>query len=106
MSSKRKGRIKPQGEMTRGSKVTHAPLNIREIESWSIHEWHPDLEAKQPAEQIHLMFHVEGYSAPLVIRFKSPDTIGFMIEELADYRNRVFPDAEPLFAEEVDEDDD
>lgn len=33
---------------------------------------------------------------PLVIRFKSPDTLGFVIEELAYYRREVWPDAEKI----------
>ena len=32
----------------------------------------------------------------LGIRFKSPDTLGFFIEELIARRKRVWPDAQPI----------
>jgi hypothetical protein len=40
------------------------------------------------------MIGLEEYQ--FVMRFKSPDTLGFLIEELAKYRRTVWPDAEPL----------
>lgn len=55
--------------------------------------WRPTDDA--PPEQVHMLFHLPDLP-PLTTRYKSPDTLGFLIEELARYRQYVWPDAEPL----------
>lgn len=95
--SKRERRIAPAP----GMEVTHdddvTPVNIYDIpfESVSIREWHPDKEAKRPGEQIHFVIVLDE-ETQLGLRFKSPDTLGFFIEELIARRKRVWPDAEPI----------
>lgn len=37
-----------------------------------------------------------GLDFPLIMRFKSPDSLGFFIEELAKYRRVVWPEADPV----------
>jgi hypothetical protein len=67
--------------------------------------WCPDTHAQLPPEQVHLIFTIfpdDGDVPPLLLRFKSPDTLGFLIEELTRYRRHVWPDAEPLTLEEQD----
>jgi hypothetical protein len=66
-------------------------IGIPDIE---ILAWCPDRSAKEPPEQVHLVFHVERQH--LVARFKSPDTLGFIIEELSRYRKLVWKDASDL----------
>ena len=88
--------VKPRGKIERhGYKpgVTGIPISDDGIH---IAAWCPDKEAKRPPEQVHLMIHVVGLQHPLVMRFKSPDTLGFLIEELSRYRSHVWPDAEPI----------
>jgi hypothetical protein len=89
--------VKPRGKVTRSStpkKAFYAPLGEPEIQ---IAAWCPDDEAKLPPEQVHLIFtYPNSTLPPLILRCKSPDTLGFIIEELARYRREVWPDAEPL----------
>lgn len=76
-----------------------APLHTKEIESFSVNAWCPDLEAKQPPEQVHFVLNVKGDLRATVLRFKSPDTLGDLIEQLIEYRNEVWPDADPIDVE-------
>lgn len=65
--------------------------------------WSPDPDGEAPPEQIHLIFiipHLEAF--PLICRFKSPDTLGFIIEKLTDLRRLVWPDCDPIAGEEAD----
>lgn len=61
-----------------------------EIEAWS----HRD-DGKNPT-QVHFVMKLDRFPYPLVVRYKGPDTLGFLIEELARYRKMVWPDAEEL----------
>jgi len=66
--------------------------------------WCPDEQAKLPPEQVHLLVHWPAELADLptlVIRFKGPDTLGFLIEELARYRRLVWPGSESVQGETV-----
>jgi hypothetical protein len=89
--------VKPRGKVTRSStpkKATYLTIADPEIR---IAAWCPDDEAKLPPEQVHLIFTVPNSTMlPLVLRYKSPDTLGFIIEELARYRREVWPDSEPV----------
>lgn len=73
---------RPQGKM-----VT---LGLPEIE---IGAWRPADEA--PPEQVHMLFSLKGLP-PFIVRFKSPDSLDFLIEELARYRRYVWPGSEAL----------
>lgn len=66
------------------------------MEEITIAAWCPDDKAQTPPTQVHLIFNVKELPVPQVIRFKSPDTLGFLLEELARYRADVWPVAEPL----------
>lgn len=57
--------------------------------------WSPRNDGKDPT-QVHFVMKLNGLDTPLVLRYKSPDSLGFFIEELARYRKMVWPDAEPL----------
>lgn len=86
---------KARGNVQRSNKPK--PGFVRIVEP-TIHigEWSPRTDGKNPT-QVHLSFHIPGLDEyPMVLRYKSPDTLGFIIEELARYRNLVWPDAEPL----------
>lgn len=96
---------KPRGSFERSNKIVKrlrfAYTKIKEIQ---IAAWSPDDEGEAPPEQVHLMVSVElpprvrrlVKNPLLLIRFKSPDTLGFLIEEMARYRRLVWPGAEPL----------
>lgn len=89
--------VKPRGQVTRSatpSRAYYAPLAEPTVE---ITAWCPDENAKMPPEQVHFIFKIPGLEEiPLIMRFKSPDSLGFFIEELARYRKVVWPDAEPV----------
>lgn len=88
---------KARGSVTRSrtpAGAIESPLGEPEI---TIAAWCPDDKAKMPAEQVHLVNTIPGMEEyPLIMRFKSPDTLGFLIEELTRYRREVWPDCEPI----------
>ena len=85
----------PGMEVTRTADVS--PVNIYDIPLERLHiiEWHPDTAAKLPAEQVHFLIVLDE-KTKIGLRFQSPDTLGFIIEELIARRKRVWPDAEPV----------
>jgi hypothetical protein len=90
--------MKPRGIVTRTNKPKSAYLKVGEPQI-EIATWCPDEKAEQPPEQVHFIIHWPAQLSdlpPLVLRFKSPDTLGFFIEELNRYRNAVWPDAEKV----------
>jgi hypothetical protein len=85
-----RGKVIYQGK-TPGMKYAH------QIDSVEIAAWCPDEKAMQPPEQVHMVFKITGLEdMPIVLRYKSPDTLGFLIEELERYRRYVWPNAESL----------
>lgn len=88
-------RIEPRADVERHATVTRVSVQDIPLEKISIQEWHPDLEAKLPAEQVHFIITI-GDELKLALRFKSPDTLGFLIEELIAYRKKTWSDAEPI----------
>ena len=102
MKRNRHSGIKPRGEVVRS---THPVLGYARIGEpvVEIAAWCPDDQAKLPPEQVHFIMHwpVEmGVDMPpSVLRFKSPDTLGFFIEELTKYRRTVWPGCEPVQGE-------
>jgi hypothetical protein len=88
--------IKPRGEIRRSRSPKPGLAQYLDVEGIEIAAWSPDPQAIEPCEQVHFILRVIGLDFPFVVRFKSPDTLGFLIQELADYRRAVWPDAEPL----------
>jgi hypothetical protein len=87
--------IKPRGQIIRSEILKKAYVSLMEPQ-FEIAAWHPDDEANLPAEQVHFIIHWPlqmGGFPPMAIRFKSPDTLGFFIEELIHYRRLVWPDS-------------
>ena len=66
-------------------------FQIYEIEGIDIAQWSHDREGLDPPTQVHLSIKVRGLAIPLVARFKSPKTLGIVIEQLARYRKEVWP---------------
>lgn len=89
--------IKPRGTVTRTNtpKAGYARLGEPQFE---IAAWCPDQEGNAKPEQVHFVIHWPAGMdlPPMALRFKSPDTLGFFIEELARYRALVWPDAQPI----------
>ena len=90
--------VKPRGKVIRSTnpKIGYTAIGQPQIE---ILAWCPDENAQLPPEQVHFAIHwpVEMSDLPpMVLRFKSPDTLGFFIEELSRYRREVWPDSESL----------
>ena len=98
---KRKRRSK-RNIITQSKGPSTSPLHIEEIESFRVAEWCPDLEAKEPPEQVHFVLNLKNSLRAQVLRFKSPDTLGDLIAQLIEYRLRVWPDAEPIRVESED----
>jgi hypothetical protein len=58
---------------------------------------------REAAQRRGLSFDLSGSvtdSPPVVLRFKEPDTLGFLIEELTRYRNSMLPDAEKVILDD------
>lgn len=87
--AKARGRV----TRTRNAKPPQGQVLLAGLPEIEIGAWRPTDDA--PPEQVHLIFHLQDLP-PIVVRFKSPDTLGFLVEELARYRREVWPEAEPL----------
>jgi hypothetical protein len=87
--------IKPRGKTTRKG-FSPGLTTYHRVNSWTLAAWCPDDKAEKPPTQVHLVLDIEGLPAEVLMRFKSPDTIGFMIEELYRYRKLVWPEAEAV----------
>jgi hypothetical protein len=92
--------IRPRGQVERNNqaKQAYARLGEPQIE---IAAWCPDEKAEQPPEQVHFIMHwpVGMDLPPMAIRFKSPDTLGFFVEELIKYRRIVWPTCQAVAGE-------
>lgn len=87
--------MKPRGKVNR---QTNQPVSGGEVfvfppEQIEIGAWRPSSDDSAPPEQVHLILTM-AKDLTMMIRFKSPDTIGFFIEELSNYRRMVWPEAE------------
>lgn len=95
--------IKPRGDFERSDEVRKAPAHAWEPQ-FEMAVWCPDDKAEAPPEQVHFLIHwpaqlqMDGIP-PMRVRFKSPDTLGFIIEELIKYRRVVWSDCEPIQGE-------
>lgn len=93
--------IQPRGSVSRSTTPKKAYAKIGEPQ-FEIAAWCPDDKAELPPEQVHFIVHWPAQLAdlpPLTIRFKSPDTLGFFIEELIKYRRTVWKDCEKVGGE-------
>lgn len=92
--------IEPRGNVIRSDtpKPGYSRLGEPQIE---ILAWCPDDKAEKPPEQVHFVMHWPAgiELPPMAIRFKSPDTLGFFIEELTKYRRLVWPGCQPVDGE-------
>lgn len=88
--------IRPRAKVNRSRKPSPGLDRYIEIDNFRIAAWCRDDKAQLPPEQVHLIFKMKDNPVSLLVRFHSPDTIGFMIEELAKYRKEVWPEAEPV----------
>lgn len=70
------------------------------IKEMRIAEFHPHNETEHA--EVHLIMSVEGIKDPLAVRFREPETLGFLIEELITYKKAVWPDSSMPFP--LDED--
>ena len=97
---RRRGSIKPRARTVEyNDKPSPGLVAAREIEEFSIKAWCPDTEAKAPPEQVHIILKLKRAVMAYILRFNSPDTLGWFIEELIWYRRTVFPDSEPVTGE-------
>ena len=93
--------IKPRGMIKLRNVPHEAYLKIGEPQ-FEIAAWCPDEFALLPPEQVHFVIHWPAQMVdlpPLLLRFKSPDTLGFFIEELTRYRRIVWPNSEKVTGE-------
>lgn len=93
--------IKPRAQITRSNVPVAGYAKLGEPQ-FEIAAWCPDEHAKMPPEQVHFILHWPADMQdipPMAIRFKSPDTLGFFIEELTKYRRTVWPGCEPVQGE-------
>ena len=70
------------------------PVEAYMIDRMEVAEFQPSLP-NAPIE-VHLLLYIQGSDIPIVMRFKSPDSLGDCISALTKHRNRVWPDAEPV----------
>lgn len=70
------------------------PNRVFNIEATHFSEFRKQGEVT--ATEVHMLIHLKNMEAPLCMRFKSPDSLGDFIEIANAYRNRLWPDAEPL----------
>lgn len=95
--------VKPRGKIERhGYRQSVRGYPIAP-EGLQIAAWCPDDQAKLPPEQVHLV--IPFGDVRFIVRFRSPDTLGFLIEELSRYRANVWPDSEPVEFETQFDDD-
>lgn len=86
--------IKPRCKVNRDATPRRAYARIGEPQ-FEIAAWCEDDDAELPPSQVHFIIHwpVNMVLPPMAIRFLSPDTLGFFIEELTRYRRKVWPKA-------------
>lgn len=76
-------------------KMQEETIGVTQI---TIGAWSPDASAQLPPEEVHLIVHTPDDSGEwkIIIRFKSPETLGSLIEELTSYRRAVWPGCRKL----------
>lgn len=48
-------------------------------------------------EELHILLKVDEFKHPFIARFQSPDTLGYLIEELIAFRQRIWPESQMPF---------
>jgi hypothetical protein len=96
--------VKSRGKVirTQNKKVPQGPVLLVGMPDIELGSWRPADD--KPPEQVHMLLHLGADLPSIVVRFKSPDTLGFLIEELHRYRKEVWPDAEPVLDQPPQED--
>ena len=94
--SKRR-RTPPHSSMTveRGKKLPQAEQRAYSIEEFRVAEFVPHNETE--VHELHLLLKVKGFQHPIAARFRTPDTLGFLIEELIAYRQKIWPESQMPF---------
>ena len=78
------------------------PLQFHDIDYMLCADYMPALPDAQA--EVHMLIYLKSDpNMPIIMRFKSPDTLGDWISELTRYRKKVFPDAEPIDTEDTHE---
>lgn len=100
----KKKKRKPTGR-TRGKWQTEVvnnppkPTHAYRLDSIQIGAFASD---DKTIDEVHLLLEAQGLSAPFVARFKNPDALAIVIEELIAYHRHVWPDAdEPNFNADI-----
>ena len=65
------------------------------IQEFRVAEYVPHDE-EAPLE-LHILLAVNEFKYPLIARFQSPDTLGYLIEELIAFRQRIWPESQMPF---------
>ncbi len=68
-----------------------AGMAFLEVQALHVSSWSSLPDGKGPSTQVHLRLDVPGLSAPLIVRFKGPDTLDLLIQALERHRNDVWP---------------
>ena len=84
----------PSVQVERRSKDKSFP-RAHAIQELRIAEFIPHNETEHA--EVHLILTVESVEHPLAIRFREPETLGFLIEELITYKKAVWPDSSMPF---------
>lgn len=71
-----------------------------QIDELHIAAWCPDDHALEPPTQVHMEIKIKDVEIPMMARFLGPDTLGWLIEQLANYRYYVWPDSPPVRVED------
>jgi hypothetical protein len=92
--------IEPRGTVGRHYGWKPGIVDFVEIDELQIAAWSSGKpEEKIPPTQVHLIHKIKGLDVKILLRFKGPDTLGFLIEELTKYRREVWPDSEKVKGE-------
>jgi len=91
--------IKPKGTVKQYIGFQPGLTEFVETKSIEVAAWSPgEPQDEISPTQVHLILDIgdgDTEKIAIVSRFKGPDTLGFLLEELAKYRAEVWPHAEP-----------
>ena len=90
----------PSLVVERHSKRTQPAGYAFEVKEFRVAEFTPQ-DTEQGAE-LHLIMRTNALEHPVVTRFKGPDTLGYLIEELISYKQRLWPDSPMPFPLDAD----
>ena len=90
----------PSMIVERHNKRTQPAGYAFEVKEFRVAEFTPQ-DTEQGAE-LHLIMRTNALEHPVVTRFKGPDTLGFLIEELITYKQKLWPDSPMPFPLDAD----